>query len=130
MLGTERSGFGRLVLETAPDPSVRTRPTEAGRRIGVDIIYGKIRVTNIGMDHVRDRLRPYLIRNKGRTLYRSVLGPRLFNPESEIRQVLGGSRSVLLQERSDAFSEFFHTNPHLIGHSHPVSVEVREFDWK
>ena len=22
-----------------------------------------------------------------------------------------------------------HTNPHLVGRSHPVSVEVREFDW-
>ena len=28
-----------------------------------------------------------------------------------------------------AFSDILHTNPHLVGRSHPVSVEVREFDW-
>ena len=29
-----------------------------------------------------------------------------------------------------AFSDILHTNPHLIGRSQPVSVEVREFDWE
>ena len=43
---------------------------------------------------------------------------------------MGQSRSsVLLQERNGAFSDILHTNPHLVGRSHPVSVEVREFDW-
>ena len=32
-------------------------------------------------------------------------------------------------ERNGAFSDILHTNPHLVGRSHPVSVEVREFDW-
>ena len=43
---------------------------------------------------------------------------------------MGQSRSsVLLYERNGAFSDILHTNPHLVGRSHPVSVEVREFDW-
>ena len=43
---------------------------------------------------------------------------------------MGQSRSsVLLEERNGAFSDILHTNPHLVGRSHPVSVEVREFDW-
>ena len=33
------------------------------------------------------------------------------------------------KERHRAFSDILHTNPHLVGCSHPVSVEVREFDW-
>ena len=37
--------------------------------------------------------------------------------------------SVLLEERNGAFSDILHTNPHPVGRSHPVSVEVREFDW-
>ena len=38
---------------------------------------------------------------------------------------------MLLYERNGAFSfsDILHTNPHLVGRSHPVSVEVREFDW-
>ena len=35
----------------------------------------------------------------------------------------------MLKERNGAFSDILHTNPHLVGRSHPVSVEVREFDW-
>ena len=27
-------------------------------------------------------------------------------------------------------SDILHTNPYLVGRSHPVSVEVREFDWE
>ena len=43
---------------------------------------------------------------------------------------MGQSRSsVLLYERNGAFSEILHINPHLVGRSHPVSSEVREFDW-
>ena len=36
---------------------------------------------------------------------------------------------MVLLERNGAFSDILHTNPHLVGRSHPVSVEVREFDW-
>ena len=44
---------------------------------------------------------------------------------------MGQSRSsVRLEERNGAFSDILHTNPHLAGRSHPVSVEVREFDWE
>ena len=33
------------------------------------------------------------------------------------------------KNENGAFSDILHTNPHLVGRSHPVSVEVREFDW-
>ena len=42
---------------------------------------------------------------------------------------MGQSRSsVLLQERSGASGDILHTNPHLVGRSHPVSVDMRKFD--
>ena len=60
---------------------------------------------------VYDR-QPCSIGNKGGTLHRSLFGPKPVDSASK-----------------GAFSDILHTNPHLVGRSHPVSVEVREFDW-
>ena len=60
----------------------------------------------------------------------AFFGPKLVDSASKRLQHMGQSRSsVLLLERHGAFSDILHTNPHLVGRSHPVSVEVREFDW-
>ena len=78
----------------------------------------------------RPLVQPCSIGNKGGTLHRSLFGPKPVDSASKRLQHMGQSRSsVLLSERNDAFSDILHTNPHLVGRSHPVSVEVREFDW-
>ena len=42
---------------------------------------------------------------------------------------IAGHREVH-EERNGAFSDICHTNSHLVGRSHPVSVEVRQVDWE
>ena len=76
-------------------------------------------------------VQPCLIGNKGGTLHRSFLGPKPVDSAfKRLQHNMGQSRSsVLLQERNGAFSDILHTNSHLVGRSHPVLVEVREFDW-
>ena len=39
-------------------------------------------------------------------------------------------RAFIRTNINGAFIDILHTNPHLVGRSHPVSVEVREFDWE
>ena len=68
---------------------------------------------------------PCSIGNKGRTLHRSLFGPKPVDSASKRLQHMGQSwSSVVVQERNCAFSDMLHTNPHLVGCSHPVSVEV------
>ena len=63
--------------------------------------------------------------------HHSFLGPKPVDSVSERLQHTGQPRSsVLLQERNGAFSDILYINPHLVGRRHPVSVEVREFDWE